>query len=74
MAVLKLASVGDSTGVVIPKEMLDRLKVNQGDELFAIEVPGGYFLTTHDSEVEEELRLGREFMNKYRETFQALAK
>jgi putative addiction module antidote len=75
MAVLRLkTSVGNSRNVVIPKEMFDRLKVDEGDELFAIETPVGYLLTTHDPDVEEELRLGREFMNKYRETFKALAK
>ena len=74
MAVLKLTSVGNSTGIVIPKEMLERLKVGEGDELFAIETPVGYLLTTHGPDVEEELRLGREFMSKYRETFKALAK
>lgn len=74
MAVLKLTSVGNSTGVVIPKEMLERLKVGEGDELVAIETPVGYLLTTYDPDVEEELNLGREFMSKYRETFQALAK
>ena len=74
MAVLKLTSVGNSTGVVIPKEMLERLKVAEGDELVAIETPVGYLLTTYDPDVEEELKLGREFMSKYRETFQALAK
>jgi len=74
MAVLKLTSVGNSTGIVIPKEMLERLKVAEGDELVAIETPVGYLLTNHDPDVEEELRLGREFMNKYRETFKALAK
>ena len=74
MAVLKLTSVGNSTGVVIPKEMLERLKVGEGDELVAIETPVGYLLTTYDPDVEEELKLGREFMSKYRETFQALAK
>ena len=74
MAVLKLTSVGNSTGVVIPKEMLERLKVDEGDELVAIETPVGYLLTTHDPDVEEELKLGREFMSKYRETFKALAK
>lgn len=75
MAVLKLkTSVGNPAGVVIPKEMLDRLQVGEGDEFFAIETAVGYLLTTHDPDVEEELRLGREFMNKYRETFKALAK
>jgi putative addiction module antidote len=74
MTVLKLkTSVGNSMGVVIPKEMLDRLQIGEGEELFAIETPV-YLLTTHDLDVEEELRLGREFMNQYRETFKALAK
>ena len=74
MAILKLTQVGTSTGVVIPKEMLNRLKVGRGDTLFAIETPSGYLLTPYDPDVEEELRLGREFMRKYRETFKALAK
>ena len=74
MAVLKLTSLGDSTGIVIPKEMLERLQVGNGDELLAVETPNGYFLTPRDHALEEELRLGREFMRRYRETFQALAK
>jgi putative addiction module antidote len=74
MAVLKLTTVGSSTGVVIPKEMLERLNVSSGDTLFAVETPSGYLITPYDPDVEEELRLGREFMRKYRETFKALAK
>lgn len=74
MATLKLTAVGTSTGVVIPKEMLKRLKLERGDTLFAIETPTGYLLTPYDPEVEEELRIGRAFMSKYRETFKALAK
>lgn len=74
MAVLKVTSIDNSTGVITPKEMLERLKASEGDELVAIETPVGYLITTHDPEVEAELRLGREFMSKYRETFEALAK
>jgi len=74
LATLKLTAVGTSTGVVIPKEMLKRLKVSRGDTLFAIETPTGYLLTPYDPEVEEELQIGRRFMQKYRETFKALAK
>jgi len=59
---------------VIPKEMLKRLKVSRGDTLFAIETPTGYLLTPYDPEIEEELEIGRRFMQKYRETFKALAK
>ncbi len=74
MATLKLTAVGTSTGVVIPKEMLARLKVARGDILFVIETPSGYLLTPYDPAVEEELKLGRKFMREYRETFKALAK
>lgn len=71
---LKLTAVGTSTGAVIPKEMLAQLKLEKGDTLFAVETPSGYLLTPYDPEVEEQLRLGREFMKEYRETFRALAK
>ena len=74
MATLKLTAVGTSTGLVIPKEMLSRLKVKRGDTLFVIETPSGYLLTPYDPAVEEELDLGRKFMSEYRETFKALAK
>jgi putative addiction module antidote len=74
MVTLKLTTIGTSTGAVIPEEMLERLKVGLGDTLVAVETPGGYLLTPYNPEIEEQLKLGREFMNDYRETFRALAK
>jgi putative addiction module antidote len=71
---LKLRSVGTSTGVLLPKEMLVRLKVKKDDALFAVETPDGYLLTPYDPEVERQLTKGREFMARYRDTFRALAK
>lgn len=71
---LKLTAVGTSTGTVIPKDMLARLRVKKGDQLFAVETPSGYLLTPYDPKIEEQLKLGREFMADYRETFRALAK
>jgi putative addiction module antidote len=71
---LKLRSVGTSTGVLLPKEMLVRLKVEKNDTLFAVETPEGYLLTPYDPEVDRQLTKGREFMAKYRDTFRALAK
>ncbi len=73
-SVLKLTSVGTSTGAIIPKDMLVRMKVGKGDSLYAIETPEGYLLTPYDPEIEEQLEAGKEFMKKYRETFKALAK
>jgi putative addiction module antidote len=74
MQTLKLTKIGTSTGAVIPKEMLLRLKVEKGDMLYAIETPEGYLLTPYDPAIEEQLEAGREFMKEYRDTFKALAK
>jgi putative addiction module antidote len=71
---LKLRAVGTSTGVVLPKEFLHRLKVEKDDHLFAVETPEGYLLTPYDPELEKQLDIGRKFMRKHREVFRALAK
>ena len=73
MTTLKLTAVGTSTGAVIPKEMLTRLKVAKGDTLYAIETPDGYLLTPYDPSISEQLKAGEEFMKEYRDTFKALA-
>jgi len=74
MTSLKLITIGSSTGVVIPKEMLVRLKVQKGDTLYAIETPEGYLLTPYDPAIEEQLKVGQRFMKDYRDTFKTLAK
>lgn len=71
---LKLRAVGTSTGLVLPKEILHRLKVQRNDSLFAIETPVGYLLTPYDPKVEEQVKLGLKFMKEYRDTLRALAK
>jgi putative addiction module antidote len=74
MTTLKLTTIGTSTGAVIPKEMLARLKVGKGDTLYAVETAEGYLITPFDPTIEEQLKAGQEFMKEYRETFKALAK
>ena len=74
MTSLKLTKVGTSTGTIIPKEMLARMKVKKGDTLFAIETKEGYLITPYDPAIADQLEAGREFMKDYRETFKALAK
>jgi putative addiction module antidote len=71
---LKLRAVGTSTGVLLPKEFLHRLKVQKNDQLFAVETPEGYLLTPYDPDVEQQLKIGRKIMRKYRDTLRALAK
>jgi putative addiction module antidote len=71
---LKLRAVGTSTVVILPKELLHRLKVKKDDHLFAVETPAGFLLTPYDPEIDEQLEIGRRFMATYRDTFRALAK
>ena len=74
MHALKLTQIGNSVGVILPKEVLARLKVEKGDVLYVTDTPGGVALTPFDPAFEEQLNLGREFMHEYRDTFRALAK
>lgn len=74
MHVLKLTQIGNSVGVVLPKEVLARLKLGKGEQLYVIETPEGITLTPYDPTIAEQVELGREFMREYRDTFHALAK
>ncbi|PWS38640.1 AbrB/MazE/SpoVT family DNA-binding domain-containing protein [Falsiroseomonas bella] len=74
MASVRLRSVGNSVGVVFPKELLAKYNLSEGDTVQVVETPDGFLLTPVSPDVEEQLRLGRELMKTYRETFAALAK
>jgi putative addiction module antidote len=74
MTTLKLTAVGTSTGVIIPKEMLTRMKVERGDVLHVVETADGYLITPYDPDIAKQLDEGREFMKEYRDAFKELAK
>ena len=74
MTALKLTQIGNSVGVILPKETLARLKLGKGDTVFMTSAANGVNLTPYDPELEEQLKLGREFMRDYRDTFHLLAK
>jgi putative addiction module antidote len=74
MTTLKLTQIGNSVGVILPKEILARLKVEKGDSLFVSEVTNGVTLTPYDPSLEGQLEAGRAFMREYRDTFHELAK
>jgi flagellin len=74
MSALKLTQIGNSVGVIFPKELLARLKLEKGDSLFVSEAANGVMLTPYDPEVEKQIALGREFMHDFRDTFNQLAK
>lgn len=74
MPKLKLTTVGSSTGIVLPKEVLARLKVVKGDSIFLTESADGYRITPYDAEFEEDIALAREVMRKRRHLLRELAK
>jgi putative addiction module antidote len=74
MLKLKITTIGSSVGVILPKEALARLNVGKGDQVFMVEAKDGYLLTPYNPSVEEQLKIGQDFMKEYRDTFRALAK
>jgi len=74
MIALKLTQIGNSVGVILPKELLAKVKLEKGDTVFVTEAANGVNLSPYDPSLEDELALGREFMREYRDTFHQLAK
>jgi putative addiction module antidote len=69
----KLRAIGSSTGIIIPKEMLDRMNLKEGDTLFVRETREGYVVTPYDAEFERQMESARKGMARYRNTLRALA-
>jgi putative addiction module antidote len=74
MIELKLTAVGNSLGVVLPKEALGRLKVAKGDTLYITESPDGYRLTPFNPEFEKQMTAARKVMKARRAALRELAK
>ena len=74
MSALKLTQIGNSLGVILPKEVLARLKLVKGDTVYLTDAANGVNLSAYNPDMEEQLKLGREFMHDYRDTFHQLAK
>jgi putative addiction module antidote len=72
---LKLIPVGNSTGVVLPKEVLARLHVERGDQLYLTEAPDGtYRVSAYDPEFAHQMEMAEQIMREDREILRALAK
>jgi len=74
MQALKLVQVGNSVGVILPKELLARLKVEKGDTLFVTETPDGVALTPLDPTFAEQMAAARDIMKARRAVLRELAK
>jgi putative addiction module antidote len=70
---LKITTVGSSVGVVLPKEILARLRVGKGDTLFVSETPNGIELTPYDEEFAEDMAVAERVMRENRDLLRKLA-
>jgi putative addiction module antidote len=74
MTKLKLTAIGNSAGVILPKEVLTRLKLDKGDVVYLTEAPDGYRLTPYDPEFERQMETARRIMKRRRAVLRELAK
>ena len=74
MYALKLTQVGNSLGVVLPKELLARLNVEKGEFLYLTESPDGYRVTPYSPAFEEQMQAARRVMKNRRAVLRQLAK
>lgn len=74
MHALKLTQIGNSVGVILPKEVLALLKVGKGDTLYVTESPDGVRITPHDPTFETQMSAAQEIMKKRRAVLRELAK
>ncbi len=72
---MKIPEVSNSLGLVLPKEVLTRLNMQDGDKVFLTEAPDcSYRITPYDPEFKKQLKIGKKFMSRYRNTLRAMAK
>lgn len=72
MKAVKLTTVGSSTGIVLPKEVLERLRVQKGDLLHLVETPRGVELTPYDPQFEAQLAVAESVMRSDRNVLKKL--
>lgn len=63
---LKITTVGNSAGVVLPKELLARLRLEKGDALYVTELPDGIKLQAYDPTFEQQMEVAERVMRKRR--------
>lgn len=74
MVELKITTIGNSAGVVLPKEVMARLKVQKGDVLYLLETPGGYQLTPYDEAFVRQVRAAERVLKDQRDVLRELAR
>lgn len=71
---LKITAIGNSAGIILPKELLARLRLGKGDELYALETPDGIRLTAFDPTLAAQMDVAEHVMREDRQVLNKLAK
>ncbi len=71
---VKITAIGNSAGIVLPKEVLAQLGVDKGDSLSVVRTPNGIELSPYDPTFDEQMAVAREIMARYRNALRELAK
>jgi len=70
---IKITTVGNSAGVILPKELLARLRLAKGDTLYATELPDGVKLSPFDPQLAKQMEVAEKVMRKRRTLLRKLA-
>jgi putative addiction module antidote len=70
---LKIIKIGNSSGIVLPKDVLDRLRVAQGDALYVSEAPDGVRLTATDADFQRKMAVAEQILREDRDILSILA-
>lgn len=74
MHTLKIRKVGNSLGATFPKEVLQKLNLEEGDSVIVTETPDGVLLTAYDPEFEKAMEIYKKVSKRYRNALRELAK
>ena len=74
MLKVKITTVGNSTGITLPKEVLGKLKAHKGDYLYLIETPNGYEVVAYDEGFVQQMKIAQTIMRQDRNILKVLAK
>jgi putative addiction module antidote len=71
--VTKIVAIGNSAGILLPKETLDRLNVKKGDPVYVSEVGGNLQISPYDEEFAAKMEVADQIIRRYRDAFKKLA-
>jgi putative addiction module antidote len=69
----KIIAIGNSAGIILPKETLARMNVKKGDTLFLNETPAGFQISPYDEEFGAKMEVAERVIRRYRDAFKKLA-